>query len=71
MSNYKISEIDSVDKIAFAMALALAAKKNSIETPEQLMSEIETIYPECFEVAKKQRQKESIQPHSFSMKTTF
>ncbi|SUC36240.1 Uncharacterised protein [Providencia rustigianii] len=53
MSKNVITEHNPVERVAFDMALALAAKQNSIKTPEQLMAEIEALYPECYEVANK------------------
>lgn len=40
MSIKVISDDNPVKRVAFDMALALAAKQDSIKTPEQLMSEI-------------------------------
>ena len=62
MSNRVISDDNPVKRVAFDMALALAAKQESIKTPEQLMAEIESLYPECLEVAKKQWSKENPPP---------
>ncbi|MGK5615650.1 hypothetical protein ACSNKO_10395 [Proteus mirabilis] len=59
MSQRIITEHNPVERVAFDMALALAAKQDAIKTPEQLMSEIEALYPECLEVAEKQKQKET------------
>lgn len=62
MSIKVISSENPVERIAFDMALALAAKQDSIKTPEQLMAEIEALYPECLEVAEKQKRKETEPP---------
>lgn len=62
MSIKVISSENPVERIAFDMALALAAKQDSVKTPEQLMAEIEALYPECYEVAKKQWSKENPPP---------
>ncbi|GHC04187.1 hypothetical protein [Providencia stuartii] len=62
MSKNVITKHNPVERVAFGMALALAAKQDSIKTPEQLMSEIEALYPECLEVAEKQWSKESPPP---------
>ncbi|ATG16718.1 hypothetical protein CO695_10570 [Providencia alcalifaciens] len=62
MSKNVITEHNPVERVAFDMALALATKQNSIKTPEQLMAEIEVLYPECYEVAKKQWSKENPPP---------
>lgn len=59
MSKKVITEHNPVERVAFDMALALAAKQDSIKTPEQLMAEIEALYPECLEIAEKQKEKES------------
>ncbi|EMH9788664.1 TPA: hypothetical protein SMN72_003774, partial [Proteus mirabilis] len=53
------------------MALALAAKQDSIKTPEQLMAEIESLYPECLEVAEKQYKKETPPPMGVLLKSTI
>lgn len=53
-----------VERVAFDMALALAAKIESIKTPEQLMAEIVALYPECYEVAEKRRKLEFALIHS-------
>ncbi|HEK0774547.1 TPA: hypothetical protein SMP77_000101 [Proteus mirabilis] len=68
MSNRVISDDNPVKRVAFDMALALAVKQESIKTPEQLMSEIEALYPECLEVAKKQYEKETPPPVIFFTK---
>ncbi|HEJ9539980.1 TPA: hypothetical protein SMN08_000696 [Proteus mirabilis] len=57
MSQKIITEHNPVERVAFDMALALAAKQDAIKTPEQLMAEIEALYPECLEVAEKQKKK--------------
>ncbi|MEY0231910.1 hypothetical protein [Providencia manganoxydans] len=62
MSIKVISSENPAERIAFDMALALAAKQDSIKTPEQLMAKIEALYPECYEVAKKQWSKENPPP---------
>ncbi|EPI2106746.1 hypothetical protein ACS5F0_002524 [Providencia rettgeri] len=62
MSKKVITEHNPVERVAFDMALALAAKQDPIKTPEQLMAEIEALYPECYEVAKKQHRKETPAP---------
>lgn len=68
MSSYIISSENPVERVAFDMALALAAKQESIKTPEQLMAEIESLYPECLEVAEKQYKKEAPPPIGFFTK---
>ena len=68
MSNRVISDDNPVKRVAFDMALALAAKQESIKTPEQLMAEIESLYPECLEVAEKQYKKETPPPIGFFTK---
>lgn len=68
MSNRVISDDNPVKRVAFDMALALAAKQDSIKTPEQLMAEIESLYPECLEVAEKQYKKETPPPIGFFTK---
>ncbi|MBG2946094.1 hypothetical protein I4904_09505 [Proteus mirabilis] len=68
MSSYIISSENPVERVAFDMALALAAKQDSIKTPEQLMAEIESLYPECLEVAEKQYKKETPPPIGFFTK---
>ncbi|WP_180949067.1 hypothetical protein [Proteus mirabilis] len=57
MSQKIITEHNPVERVAFDMALALATKQDAIKTPEQLMAEIEALYPECLEVAEKQNKK--------------
>nr|WP_241744792.1 hypothetical protein [Morganella morganii] len=37
-----------VERVAFDMALALASKIESVNTPAQLMAEIAALYPECY-----------------------
>ncbi|QHP77474.1 hypothetical protein EKQ45_16660 [Proteus vulgaris] len=68
MSIKVISDDNPVKRVAFDMALALAAKQDSIKTPEQLMTEIESLYPECLEVAEKQYKKETPPPIGFFTK---
>lgn len=68
MSKKVITECNPVERVAFDMALALAVKQQSIKTPEQLMAEIEALYPECLEVAEKQYKKETLPPVSFFTK---
>ena len=70
MSNRVISDDNPVKRVAFDMALALAAKQDSIKTPEQLMAEIESLYPECLEVAEKQYKKETPPPMGILLKST-
>lgn len=57
-----ITNHNPVERVAFDMALALAAKQSSIKTPEQLMAEIEALYPECYEAADQQKRKETEPP---------
>ncbi|MFN7073775.1 hypothetical protein ACK4QV_19550 [Proteus mirabilis] len=71
MSNRVISDDNPVKRVAFDMALALAAKQDSIKTPEQLMDEIESLYPECLEVAEKQYKKETPPPMGVLLKSTI
>ncbi|EPS1556681.1 hypothetical protein ACVB0D_002767 [Proteus mirabilis] len=68
MSIKVISDDNPVKRVAFDMALALAVKQDSIKTPEQLMAEIESLYPECLEVAEKQYKKETPPPIGFFTK---
>ncbi|MCT6519333.1 hypothetical protein GY03_18835 [Proteus vulgaris] len=68
MSVKVISDDNPVKRVAFDMALALAVKQDSIKTPEQLMAEIESLYPECLEVAEKQYKKETPPPIGFFTK---
>lgn len=70
MSIKVISDDNPVKRVAFDMALALAVKQDSIKTPEQLMSEIEALYPECLEVAEKQYKKETPPPMGILLKST-
>ncbi|MGL5953781.1 MAG: hypothetical protein ACRCZ3_11785 [Providencia rustigianii] len=65
MSKKIITEHNPVERVAFDMALALAAKQDSIKTPEQLMAEVEALYPECYEIVEKQRKKETPPPVGF------
>ncbi|MFN6767643.1 hypothetical protein [Proteus mirabilis] len=71
MSIQVISDDNPVKRVAFDMALALAVKQDSIKTPEQLMAEIELLYPECLEVAEKQYKKETPPPMGVLLKSTI
>lgn len=46
-----------VERVAFDMALALASKIESVNTPAQLMAEIAALYPECYKAADNQRKR--------------
>lgn len=70
MSIKVISGDNPVKRVAFDMALALAVKQECIKTPEQLMAEIESLYPECLEVAEKQYKKETPPPMGILLKST-
>ncbi|MEX5485862.1 hypothetical protein IC611_08870 [Proteus mirabilis] len=71
MSIKVISDDNPVKRVAFDMALALAVKQDSIKTPEQLMAEIESLYPECLEVAEKQYKKRDSTSNGVLLKSTI
>lgn len=72
MFNNIITKENTVEKIAFDMALALASKDDLVKTPEQLMIKIQEFYSECINVAKEQKKKEEAQyAKSINLKTTF
>lgn len=58
MSQKIFSAGRTVESVAYDIALALAAKDASLQTPVDMIERIEAVLPECFEKAKEVYDKE-------------
>lgn len=52
----------TIDSVAYDIALLLASRDKSLLTPVDVIQKIESLLPECIEVAEKQRSKENPVP---------